>query len=368
MSKHLVSIRIVALSVAAIFLLVACKAKHAKGRDEYPLQRAIAEGHTEEAIKLIEAGADVNKKDNLQITPLEKAAEAGNTEIIKRLIAAGANVNVRQYAGETPLFSAAEYGKKAAVDELIKDGADVNQGDYLGATPLHAAVSNSEASVARDLIAHGAKVNARDGFGQTPLHIAAREDQIEEMKILIEAKADLNAARQGLLETPLLLAAFHGRPGAVELLIKSGAKVDALDAIGRNVAHYAALRDHADIIEILARLNINLTLPDQFGATPLHVAAEAGQNKAIAALVARGVPVDPMDFQHDTPLIFATRMKLVDTVKLLVKHGATPTLKNLKGESALSIAQGFGKKKLIAALSPELSMPWYKRVLKYFGI
>ena len=80
------------------------------------LWKAINENSSYDTIKaLIDAGADVNVKDNNGTTALMYAVYYGNTEIVKTLIAAGADVNAKDNNGFTTLISAANEGNTEIV-------------------------------------------------------------------------------------------------------------------------------------------------------------------------------------------------------------------------------------------------------------
>ena len=70
---------------------------------------------------LIDAGADVNAKDERGRTPLHAAALNGHADTVKALIAAGADVNGKDKRGQTPLHLAADRGTAKA---LAGDGED----------------------------------------------------------------------------------------------------------------------------------------------------------------------------------------------------------------------------------------------------
>ena len=101
------------------------------------LFRAIEKGNLALVKQLISKGADVNAKDELEMTPLEAAVEKGNLSIVKYLVAKGADVNSKNKLmfGWTPLHFAAERSLEV-VKYLVSKGADVNAKDENGQTPL----------------------------------------------------------------------------------------------------------------------------------------------------------------------------------------------------------------------------------------
>ena len=72
-----------------------------------PLSTAITFGKTEVARALIEAGADVNYKNNVGSTPLHVATFFCHTEIVQILLDNGADKILRNNAGSTALESVA---------------------------------------------------------------------------------------------------------------------------------------------------------------------------------------------------------------------------------------------------------------------
>jgi hypothetical protein len=72
-------------------------------RGSSPLITATAFGRTEIALALIDAGADVNYKNNEGSTALHTAALLCRTEIVKALLDNGADKAVKNNEGRTPL-------------------------------------------------------------------------------------------------------------------------------------------------------------------------------------------------------------------------------------------------------------------------
>jgi hypothetical protein len=102
---------------------------------------------------LLDAGVDVNAKDEGGWTPLHRAAFAGHKEIAELLIDNGAEVNAKNEDGWTLLHLAVVNGHKEIVELLIDNDADVNAKDELEETPLDFA----DGEIADFLRIHGEK-------------------------------------------------------------------------------------------------------------------------------------------------------------------------------------------------------------------
>jgi len=78
------------------------------------------------AAELIGAGADLNSvaENPMRIQPLHAAAAGRHGDVAGLLIDAGAEVNAKQNHGWTPLHSAAANGDGELVDRLVAAGAD----------------------------------------------------------------------------------------------------------------------------------------------------------------------------------------------------------------------------------------------------
>lgn len=122
---------------------------------------------------LLDAGADVNAKDNIGKTALMYAAKAfngGDIELISILVNAGADINARDNRGYTALMYAAAYTVEDNVFEtLIKYGADVNARDNEGQTALMKAARGGCKEGIGTMIKLGAKIDAQDNNGWTAL-------------------------------------------------------------------------------------------------------------------------------------------------------------------------------------------------------
>jgi ankyrin repeat protein len=88
-------------------------------------------------VKLLEAGANVNVKDDEGETPLHVAAESDsfNTAGLEILLKAGADVRAKKHNGDTALHLAAKCHKREFVELLLKAGADAKATNAEGLAP-----------------------------------------------------------------------------------------------------------------------------------------------------------------------------------------------------------------------------------------
>jgi cytohesin len=161
----------------------------------------------------------------LEPDPLFDAVLAGNLETVRSLLDAGAEVDARDQSNETALHWAALAGHGRIVDLLLERGASVDaQADKTLWTPLHSlACAGDQAGIALSLVKAGADPDARDKWGRTPLHWFAMDGHCETVEILIDAGADPDARDLDGF-TPLHRVAMQGH-GCTSTLLRKGADV-----------------------------------------------------------------------------------------------------------------------------------------------
>ncbi len=100
---------------------------------------------------------------------IQAAIISGNLEIVRQHIEAGTDINMKdQMSGSTPLITAATFGKAAIVKALIGANADPDIKNNEGSTALHAAAFFCHVEIVQMLIDAGADKTIRNNHWATP--------------------------------------------------------------------------------------------------------------------------------------------------------------------------------------------------------
>ena len=125
-----------------------------KEQQSIELIDAVEDGDALKLKELLAVGADINVKDDRDgYSLLHFAAFYDDTEALKFLIDAGANVNAKENEGRTPLHLAAERGNIESVELLLKAGSDINAKNEHGDTALQMALNGFQPEVVEVLTA-----------------------------------------------------------------------------------------------------------------------------------------------------------------------------------------------------------------------
>ena len=158
-------------------------------------------------------------------TALLHAIHNHHEDCTEILIAFGANVNIPNDYGISALMYASHHGVSLyCVDMLIQAGAEVNIVSNIGKTAMLYSASKTDSSL-KKLIEAGADVNSdKHGIIRTPLMQASNLGNLKAVAELIKAGADLNIPNK--YGFPLVVAARKLFFDCVTTLFKAGADID----------------------------------------------------------------------------------------------------------------------------------------------
>uniref|UniRef100_A0A8C7XL67 Protein phosphatase 1 regulatory subunit n=1 Tax=Oryzias sinensis TaxID=183150 RepID=A0A8C7XL67_9TELE len=206
------------------------------------------------------------------------ACSSGDTEEVLRMLDRGADINYANVDGLTALHQACIDDNVDMVTFLVEHGASVNQPDNEGWIPLHAAASCGYLDIAEYLISQGASVGVVNSEGETPLDIAEEEAMGELLKNEINRQGvDIEAARKE--EERIMLR-------DARQWLNSGQIQDVRHAkSGGTALHVAAAKGYVEVLKLLIQAGYDVNIKDYDGWTPLHAAAHWGKDEACRILV-----------------------------------------------------------------------------------
>lgn len=304
-----------------------------------PLRLALRSGDVTSVVVLLRAGA--------KPAAPEVECRAGRSLLGAAFDAGPAMVSALYAAVPgTPLHQAAPGGDAAQIAELVKGGADINARDALCSTPLARALTSGRGDAGSALIAAGAdpsltaggwapaEIAARFGRGEAlsamsakgikigtgPLLAqAARSGEPKAVKALLDAGAPVDGELASVGDGALCAAVSQGHLAVTDLLIARGAKL----AGSPQSRPLACAVSHPSMVEVLIKAGAPVAAVDADGETALHAAARAGMIPTIIMLLDAGAPIDAAGQAIPvTPRAAAEASGQMLVVKLLDEHRA----------------------------------------------
>ena len=343
-----------------------------------PLTLAAKNGDAGMIRTLVKGGADAKAATTTGVTPLMLAAASGNAEAVKVLIEHGVDVNAKESSmQQTALMYAAAANRVDAIDVLAKHGADVRTATQVvdlfafsrelqeefrrfqqqgGPGPSQPQGSAAQAEEQRPA-AQGQRPQGGQGArqpqrpqtpgvdrqylynelvghtgGLAPIHFAARQGHLDAVKTLLGAGADINQ-RTGDGTSPLLIAVVNGHFDLAQLLIERGADVTLASENGAT--------------PLYAVLNVQWAPKALYPQPRAYLQQKLGYLDLMKTLIDRGADVNArlkrkvwysgynfdlsgVDEIGATPFWRAAYASDVDAMKMLVAHGADPSLRTIK--------------------------------------
>ena len=164
---------------------------------------------------------------------------------------------------------------------------------------------------------------------------------------LLDAGAEVRAP-EGIRvrRPPLVFAAMTGDNETVKLLLSRG--VDASE----EALSEAVTFGHADVVRTLVDAGVNVQLTESSGVNLLHWATITNRAAVIPVLARAGVPVNAVDDNGFTPLMYAATVDVgdTDTLRALLASGADRRIKNDEKRTPIEQARHYKHAAIVDAL------------------
>lgn len=314
---------------------------------------AVGTGQADHLQSLLVRGFDPNARDVLDRTPLVFACllRPASVRIVQLLLEAGGDVNARDEHGVSSLLYASLAGDINLVRLLVSYGADVAAKDSQHYTALHYASRSGNVAVLKYLLDLGLEVDSQNAFGATPLveipswantsvSSTTQTEKRECMKLLIQHGADPNVQRSNGV-TALMLAAAHSSL-LLEYLLSTRVDLNIKDNCGKSALSYAisSISDRKHKVELLLP-----SLDVAQGATLIYQAISANDLEVVELLLQGGIAIDVRDSSGFTPLMHALCLHREEVAKYLLESGADPKARSFDdtyvgGQTVLGCALG----------------------------
>ncbi|XP_037085382.1 ankyrin repeat and KH domain-containing protein 1-like [Pollicipes pollicipes] len=275
---------------------------HIEQRDKAgftPLMLAAGAGHTGIVLLLMDKGADAALTcEGSHDTPLMLACSGAHYDTVRVLIKTGSNLEHRNASDYTPLSMAAAAGSLEIVRFLLQQGADINsrRATRLNITPLMVAATSGQTEIVKFLLEKGCDTRAEIASNHnTALTLACFKGRLEAVDLLLQFGSHIeHRAKTGL--TPLMEAAQGGFLEVGKLLLDRKAEVNAATPVGRKtVLMAAALRGHTEFVKLLISRGAKIDAQNKRGCTALWLAVDAGHKETAQLLKSHGASVDDQD-------------------------------------------------------------------------
>lgn len=229
------------------------------------------------------------------------------------------------------LLVACESGNAIEVRKLLGEGVDPNARRNSGATALSYAVAGRHTEVVRALLDAKADPN-RTSFGLAPLFLAAENGDVENIKLLLKAGANVNEPLKAVDEdmkvrngdTALIASASPGvSPAATQALLAAGANVDSKAENGKTAVMQAVASENVAVLKVLleakADVKGKMAAPEEIDA--LTLAVGKGRADMVKLLIAAGADAMVKIDDEVSLLEFAILSEQPEVAALLRKAG-----------------------------------------------
>ena len=310
-----------------------------------PLTYAAMNGARQTVTYLLEKGAG----EALAAEMLLHATVARQFDVVERYASTdfGLNRPVPKYNRSTALHVANENGDLEMVRFLLDRGADLLARNGGSMTPFDVSVALGLHDLSHVYLEdYGYDIDEPGPFNRTALfYVTLPDENIEAVRFLLENGADPNLLQHdgsNYLHVYFSEKTRAGEPANRELIrlyLEHGFDPNKPDAAGYTFVHTLATQPDSSLFDLLDGVNLQLNVTeDLIGATPVNFAIQTGNLETAQRLLEMGAdPGIPYE-SGGTILSVAVKNSREESVRLLVRFGASLVAVDPDGSSPLEYA------------------------------
>lgn len=216
---------------------------------------------------------DINYSIDYGVPAIHKLVMSGNMPFIKILIENGMDINKKIIKEETkflegcsPLFLSVHLGKEHIMRELIKLGADVNTSSLKYSSALALSLHNGNGRIFDYLVKNGADINEdivkNDDSQMNVIHYVAQYNRPEMMSSLLHIGEDIDRKAYSKNEifneaTPLMISVYYSSIDNIKFLLENKANINYQNSNGYSAVAYAAITGQKEIFNLLIQYGAN---------------------------------------------------------------------------------------------------------------
>jgi ankyrin repeat protein len=176
-----------------------------------------------------------------------EAVQAGDTSALLGLLKRGIDADTVDESGNSLLIIAIREGHRATAEAILNYRPRLDNRNRAGDSALMVAVLRGDEEMVKRLIASGASVNHE---GWTPLHYAAYEGNIGLFDLLLNSGAEINALTPSKADA-LMLAANNGHLDMVKRLLQTPISLERKNDRGYTAEAWARSKGNTDIADLI---------------------------------------------------------------------------------------------------------------------
>lgn len=294
--------------------------------------------------------SNIDKPDEQGFPWIVQAARDGNADMIQKLLSNGANINALHSSTQRHALSEATIqGHHKIVRLLIDEGSLLEHFDAEGFTALHHACQRGHLLVAKILIAAKAPIDAQRPHGPTALHLAIESPSKQSViMLLIQHKANKNA-RDATFRTPLHISASQGNMAMCTYLLNEGAQLDCREVQSKTPLQLACEVGHYELVQMmLERSNLNPT--NMSFLAVFFTAVEYGHVQIAESFFSRGLKLQELKNDSYKPITLSAKCGSLDMIDLMINEQCDVNARNETGWNALHFSSYHGHYQVIERL------------------